>query len=64
MMHGLEKSDSLIVPKKLANKAGVARCGVNGGKRWDREECDSASTVRTLSRASRVPSAGQHTCSH
>jgi hypothetical protein len=42
MMHGLEKSDSLVVPMKLANKAGFARGGVNGGKRWDRKKWGSA----------------------
>ena len=42
MMYELEKSDSLVVPMKSANKDGHARCGVDGGKRWDREECGNA----------------------
>ena len=32
MMHGRQKSDSCIVPRKPANKAPVGRCGAGGGK--------------------------------
>src|SRR6516165_4860349 len=41
-MNGTEQSDSLIVPRKLANKAARAAAGANGGKRWDQKECGTA----------------------
>jgi hypothetical protein len=64
MMNGLEKSDSLIVPMKLANKAGLlSPLRSQGGKRWDREECESAKHGPNSESGSRVPGAGQHTCS-
>ena len=41
-MYELEKSHSLVVPMKSARQHGGARGGVDGGKRWDREECGTA----------------------
>src|ERR1700738_4843948 len=39
MMHGHEKSDSVIVAGKLTNKSGAIRCGVGGAKGRDQGKC-------------------------
>ena len=50
-MHGPEKSDLPIVPRKLANKAGYAAGGAGGGKGRADGNAVLQSTVRTQSRA-------------
>jgi len=62
MMNGLEKSDSLVVPMKLANKAGEPAAESMEGSGGIARNANLQSTARTLSRASCVPGAGPHTC--
>ena len=61
MMYGLERSDSLIVPMKLANKAGSPAAESMEGSCGIARNVDLQSTVRTQSRVSRVTGAGSHT---
>ena len=62
MMNELEKSDSLVVPRKLANKAGMPAAESMEGSGGIARNVDLQSTVRTQSRVSRVTGAGSHTC--
>jgi hypothetical protein len=62
MMHGLEKSDSLVVPMKLANKAGPPAAESMEGSGGIARNEDLQSTARTQSRTLRVTGAGSHTC--
>ena len=62
MMYELEKSDSLVVPTKLANKAGMPAAESMEGSGGIARNANLQSTARTLRRISRVPSAGPHTC--
>ena len=70
MMHGHEKSDSVIVAVKPANKAapccgairgGVSRSGVGGAKDGDQGECGPAKHVPDAVSGKRVTGAGTHT---
>ena len=61
MMHELEKSDSLIVPRKLANKAGAPAAESMEGSGGIARNVDLQSTVRTPSRVRRVTHADSHT---
>ena len=61
MMHELEKSDSLIVPRKLANKAGAPAAESMEGSGGIARNVDLQSTVRIPSRVSRVTHADSHT---
>jgi hypothetical protein len=47
MMHGLEKSDSLVVPMKLANKAGLPAAESMEGSGGIARNGDLQSTART-----------------
>jgi hypothetical protein len=62
MMYGLEKSDSLIVPVKLANKAGSPAAESMEGSGGIARNVDLPSTARTQSRTIRVTGAGSRTC--
>ena len=60
MMNGAKKSDSSIVPAKLANKAERSAAeSVEGG--WDQEECGTAKHGPDTESGSRDTSAGPHT---
>ena len=61
MMYGLEKSDSLIGPVKLANKAGSPAAESMEGSGGIARKVDLQSTARTLCRPSCVLSARSHT---
>ena len=72
MMHGHEKSDSVVVAAKPANKAaprcgavrgGVSRSGVGGAKGGDQGECEPAKHVPDAEPGERVTDAGAHTAS-
>jgi hypothetical protein len=67
MMHGHEKSDSVVVAAKPANKAaprcgavrgGVSRSGVGGAKGGDQGECGPATHALDSAPGSRVTGAG------
>ena len=72
MMHGREKSDSVIVAVKPANKAneppaeicGGKRSGVGGAKDGDQGECGPAKHALGSEPGSRVTGAGTHTASN
>ena len=61
MMYELEKSDSLVVPMKSANKAGMPVAESMEGSGGIARNADMQSTARTLCRTSRVPGACPHT---
>ena len=70
MMHGHEKSDSVIVAVKPANKAvpccgairgGVSRSGVGGAKDGDQGECGPAKHVPGAEPGKRVTGVGAYT---
>ena len=72
MMHGHEKSDSVIVAVKPANKVaprygavrgGVSRSGVGGAKGGGQGEYAPAKHVLDSEPGSRVTGAGTHTAS-
>ena len=63
MMHGHEKSDSVIVAVKPANKADANRCGAGGAKGGDQGECGPAKHVPGSEPDKRVTGAGPHTAS-
>lgn len=50
MMHGMEKSDWPIVPKKPANKAGQTAAELVEGRGWTKGNAELQSMVRTQSR--------------
>ena len=50
MMHGREKSDSPVVPKKPANKAAQAAAELVEGRGETKRKAELQSTVRTQSR--------------
>ena len=62
MMYWLEKSDSLIVPTKLANKAGLPAAESMEGSGGIAGNGDLQSTARTPSRIIRVTGAGSYAC--
>jgi hypothetical protein len=62
MMNGPEKSDSLVVPMKLVNKASVSAAESMEGSSGIARNANLQRTARTLSRISCVPGAGPHTC--
>jgi RNA-directed DNA polymerase len=62
MMYELEKSDSLVVPMKSANKTGLPAAESMEGSGGIARNAELQSTVRTLCRPSCVPSARPHTC--
>ena len=61
MKHGQEKSDSLVVPRKLANKAGAPAAESMEGSGGIARNVDLQSTVRTQIRVRRVTGADSHT---
>src|ERR1700737_2250599 len=61
MMYELKKSDSLVVPMKSANKTGLLVAESMEGSGGIARNAELQSTVRTLRRLSRVPSARPHT---
>ena len=70
MMHGHEKSDSVIVAAKPANKAKEAHCGgicggersgVGGAKGGGQGECGPAKQVPDAAPGKRVTGPGTHT---
>ena len=70
MMHGHEKSDSVIVAVKPANtvaphcgavRGGVSRSGVGGAKGVDQGECGLAKHALDSAPGSRATGAGTHT---
>jgi hypothetical protein len=61
MMYELEKSDSLVVPMKSANKTGLLVVESMEGSGGIARKAALQSTVWTLCRLSRVPSARLHT---
>jgi hypothetical protein len=62
MMYELEKSDSLVVPTKSANKAGgISAAESMEGSSGIAGNAEMQSTARTLSRSSCVPGARPHT---
>ena len=61
MMYELEKSDSLVVPMKSANKTGLLVAESMEGSGGIARNAALQSTARTLRRLSCVPSARQHT---
>ena len=63
MMYELEKSDSLIVPMKSANKTGMLVAEPMEGSGGIARNVDAQSMARTLCRLSRVPGARLHTWS-
>ena len=61
MMYELEKSDSLVVPTKSANKTGLPVAESMEGSGGIARNAGLQSTARTLRRLSCVPSARPHT---
>jgi hypothetical protein len=61
MMYELEKSHSLVVPMKSANKTGLPVAESMEGSGGIARNVDMRSTARTLRRPSCVPSASSHT---
>ena len=61
MMYELEKSHSLVVPMKSANKTGLTVAESMEGSGGIARNVDMRSTARTLCRPSSVPSACSHT---
>ena len=61
MMYELEKSHSLVVPMKSANKTGLPVAESMEGSGGIARNAELQSTVRTLCRPSCVPSACPHT---
>jgi hypothetical protein len=70
MMHGHEKSDSVIVAVKPANtvaphcgavRGGVSRSGAGGAKGGDQGKCGPAKHALDSAPDSRVTGAGTHT---
>ena len=61
MMYELEKSHSLVVPMKSANKTGAPVAESMEGSGGIAKNAELQSTVRTLCRPSCVPSARPHT---
>src|ERR1700721_398217 len=51
MMHGPEKSDLLVIPKKPVNKAGRSAAELVEGRSETKGNAELQSTVRTQSRA-------------
>ena len=63
MMHGHEKSDSVIVAAKPAKQSGAIRCGAGGAKGGGRGKCEPAKHVPGAGPGKRVTGAGTHTAS-
>ena len=61
MMYELEKSDSLVVPMKSANKTGMLVVESMEGSGGIARNAEMQRTARTLCRANRVPGACPHT---
>ena len=61
MMYELEKSHSLVVPMKSANKTGLLVAESMEGSGGIARNAELQSTVRTLRRPNCVPSARLHT---
>ena len=61
MMHGHEKSDSVIVAVKPANKAEQSACGAGGAKGGDQGECGPAKHAPDTEPDKRDTGAGTHT---
>ena len=61
MMHEPEKSDSLVVPMKSANKTGMLVAESMEGSGGIARNADMPCTARTLYRTSCVPGACPHT---
>ena len=61
MMYELEKSDSLVVPKKSANKTGLLVAESMEGSGGIERNAVAQSMARTLCRLSCVPGARLHT---
>ena len=61
MMYELEKSDSLVVPRKSANKTGLLVAESMEGSGGIARNADVQSMARTLCRLSCVPGACLHT---
>jgi hypothetical protein len=61
MMYELEKSDSLVVPRKLANKAGVPAAEPMEGSGGIARNTNRQPTARTQRRSSRVSCADSRT---
>jgi RNA-directed DNA polymerase len=61
MMDELEKSDSLVVPKKSANKTGLLVAESMEGSGGIKRNADVQSMPRTLCRLRCVPGARLHT---
>jgi len=61
MMYELEKSDSLVVPMKSANKTGMLVAESMEGSGGIARNADRQRTARTLCRTNRVPGACPHT---
>ena len=62
MMYELEKSDSLVVPRKSANKAGLLAAEPMEGSGGIARNANLQRTARTQSRTRRVTRADRHTC--
>jgi len=62
MMYELEKSDSLVVPRKSANKAGLLAAEPMEGSGGIARNAHLQRTARTQSRTRRVTRADRHTC--
>jgi hypothetical protein len=63
MMHGHEKSDSVIVAAKPAKQSGAIRCGAGGAKGGDQGECGLAKHAPDSEPGLRVTGAGPHAAS-